>query len=154
MHKMRIALVVSEFNSSITFQMLNKAKDQVHKLEADVKYVCYVPGSFDMPLILDELLKKKDVDAAVALGAIIKGETHHDEVIAETVANLIASLSLKHGKPVALGITGPGMTVEQAKNRIEIVPVRTVSAAVNMAKRIKKLKEKKQRPGSKVTIID
>jgi 6,7-dimethyl-8-ribityllumazine synthase len=90
----------------------------------------------------------------VALGAIIKGETHHDEVIAETVAKLIASLSLKHGKPVTLGITGPGMTIEQAKNRIEIVPVRTVNAAVNMAKRIKKLKEEKQRPGSKVTIID
>ena len=43
MHKMRIALVVSEFNSSITFQMLDKAKDHIRKLEADVKYVCYVP---------------------------------------------------------------------------------------------------------------
>ena len=90
----------------------------------------------------------------MALGAIIKGETHHDQVIAETVANLIASLSLKHGKPVALGITGPGMTIEQAKNRIEIVPVRTVNAAVSMANRIKKLKEEKRQPGSKVTIID
>jgi 6,7-dimethyl-8-ribityllumazine synthase len=154
MEKIRVAIVVSEFNSSITFQMLDKAKDQVKKVNADIRYVCYVPGSFDMPLMLDELLKKKDVDAVVLLGAIVKGETQHDQVIAETVAKLIAQLSLKYSKPVGFGIAGPGMTIEQAKNRIEIVPVRTVNAAVNMAIRIKKLTEEKPSLEKKVTIID
>ena len=121
--------------------MLNKAKDQAQKIKADVRYICFAPGSFDMPLLIEEILKKKDVDAAVTLGAVIKGETSHDDIIAENAARLIADLSLKYGKPIGLGITGPDMTLEQAKDRIDTVPLRAVNAAVNMAMRIKKLKE-------------
>lgn len=154
MHKIKIAIVVSEFNRSITFQMLDTAKSQAQKVNADIKYVCYVPGSFDMPLILEELLKKRDVDAVVTLGAVIKGETRHDEIVAENAARLIADLSLKHGKPVALGITGPNITIEQARNRVRVVPIRAVNAAVNMAIRIKRLKKENQGPREKMTIID
>jgi 6,7-dimethyl-8-ribityllumazine synthase len=154
LHKIKIAIVVSEFNRSITFQMLDTAKSQAQKVNADIKYVCYVPGSFDMPLILEELLKKSDVDAVVTLGAVIKGETRHDEIVAENAARLIADLSLKHGKPVALGITGPNITIEQARNRVRVVPMRAVNAAVNMAIRIKRLKKENQGSREKVTIID
>lgn len=154
MNKIRIAIIVSEFNSDITFQMLNKAKDQAQKIKADVRYICFAPGSFDMPLLIEELLKKKDVDAAVTLGAVIKGETSHDDIVAENAARLIADLSLKYGKPIGLGITGPDMTLEQAKDRIDIVPLRAVNAAVNMAMRIKKLKEVRSRLGRTETIID
>ena len=134
--------------------MLAAAKSQAQKVNADIRYVCYVPGSFDMPLILEELLKKRDVDAVVTLGAVIKGETRHDEIVAENAARLIADLSLKHGKPVALGITGPNITIEQARNRVRLVPLRAVNAAVNMAIRIKKLKKENQCSRGKVTIID
>jgi 6,7-dimethyl-8-ribityllumazine synthase len=134
--------------------MLAAAKSQAQKVNADIRYVCYVPGSFDMPLILEELLKKTDVDAVVTLGAVIKGETRHDEIVAENAARLIADLSLKHGKPVALGITGPNITIEQARNRVRLVPLRAVNAAVNMAIRIKKLKKENQRSRGKATIID
>jgi 6,7-dimethyl-8-ribityllumazine synthase len=154
LHKIKIAIVVSEFNRSITFQMLDTAKSQAQKVNADIKYVCYVPGSFDMPLILEELLKKRDVDAVVTLGAVIKGETRHDEIVAENAARLIADLSLKHGKPVALGITGPNITIEQARNRVRVVPIRAVNAAVNMAIRIKRLKKDNQGSREKMTIID
>ena len=154
MNKIKIAIVVSEFNRSITFQMLAAAKSQAQKVNADIRYVCYVPGSFDMPLILEELLKKSDVDAVVTLGAVIKGETRHDEIVAENAARLIADLSLKHGKPVALGITGPNITIEQARNRVRLVPLRAVNAAVNMAIRIKKLKKENQNSRGKATIID
>lgn len=154
MHKIKIAIVVSEFNRSITFQMFDTAKSQAQKVNADIKYVCYVPGSFDMPLILEELLKKRDVDAVVTLGAVIKGETRHDEIVAENAARLIADLSLKHGKPVALGITGPNITIEQARNRVRVVPIRAVNAAVNMAIRIKRLKKENQGSREKMTIID
>jgi 6,7-dimethyl-8-ribityllumazine synthase len=133
LNKIRIAIIVSEFNSDITFQMLNKAKDQAQKIKADIRYICFAPGSFDMPLLIEELLKKNDVDAAVTLGAVIKGETSHDDIVAENAARLIADLSLKYGKPIGLGITGPNMTLEQAKDRIDIVPLRAVNAAVNMA---------------------
>ena len=154
MNKIKIAIVVSEFNRSITFQMLAAAKSQAQKVNADIRYVCYVPGSFDMPLILEELLKKRDVDAVVTLGAVIKGETRHDEIVAENAARLIADLSLKHGKPVALGITGPNITIEQARNRVRLVPLRAVNAAVNMAIRIKKLKKENQSSRGKARIID
>lgn len=154
MNKIRIAIIVSEFNSDITFQMLNKAKDQAQKIKADIRYICFAPGSFDMPLLIEELLKKNDVDAAVTLGAVIKGETSHDDIVAENAARLIADLSLKYGKPIGLGITGPDMTLEQAKDRIDIVPLRAVNAAVNMAIRINKLKEVRSQLGRTETIID
>lgn len=154
MDKIRIAIIVSEFNSDITFQMLDKAKDHAQKIKADVRYICFAPGSFDMPLLIEELLKKNDVDAAVTLGAVIKGETSHDYIVAENAARLIADLSLKYGKPIGLGITGPDMTLEQAKDRIDIVPLRAVNAAVNMAIRIKKLKEVRSQLGRTETIID
>jgi 6,7-dimethyl-8-ribityllumazine synthase len=57
--KIRIAIVASEFNRRITFDMLRKAQTHAKKVDAEVRYVCYVPGSFDMPLILEQLLKKK-----------------------------------------------------------------------------------------------
>lgn len=153
MDKVRIGVVVSEFNREITFPMLGIAKKQAKKMDAIITYVCYVPGSYDMPVIVQELLKKKDVDAAVTLGAVIKGETNHDEIVAENAARLIADLSVKHSKPVALGITGPNMSFKQAKDRSEIVPIRAVISAVNMATRIKKIREENSRLVGKLKII-
>jgi 6,7-dimethyl-8-ribityllumazine synthase len=145
----RLAIVVSEFNSGITFRMLDRAKTHAEKVGAKVTYVLYVPGAFDMPLAVEQLLKKKNVDAAVTLGAVIKGDTRHDDIVAENAARLIADLSLKYEKPVALGITGPGMTIDQAKERAELVPVRAVNAAVNMVTRLRKL----EKPASGGTVI-
>ena len=136
----RLGIVVSEFNNDITSKMLKRAKTLASSLNASVKYVCYVPGTFDMPLMIENLLKRKDVDAVVTLGAVIKGETKHDELIAYNASRLIADLSLKYGKPVTLGISGPDMNKTQAKDRINVVSTRAVTAAVNMVSRIRKLK--------------
>ena len=155
MDRIRVAIVVSEFNSEITFQMLDMAINHAQKLKVELRYVCYVPGSFDMPLMIEELLKRKDIDAAITIGAIIKGETRHDNIVAENAARLIADLSLKYTKPVSLGISGPDMTIEQAKDRIEIVPTRAVNAAVSMVKRVRMLrKEKMSNFKRTVTIAD
>lgn len=137
----RLAIVVSEFNREITFHMLEKAKEQAAKVGAKVACVFYVPGAFDTPLAVERLLKKRDIDAVITLGAVIKGDTRHDDIVAENAARLIADLSLKYGKPVALGITGPGMTIEQAQERQEIVPARAVNAAANMVARLRKLEK-------------
>jgi 6,7-dimethyl-8-ribityllumazine synthase len=136
-----LAIVVSEFNREITFRMLEKAKEQAARVGARVSCVFYVPGTFDMPLAVERLLKKRSIDAVVTLGAVIKGDTRHDDIVAENASRLIADLSLKYGKPVALGITGPGMTVEQARERQELVPVRAVNAAANMAARLRRLEK-------------
>ena len=148
--------MVSEFNKDITFQMLAVAVNQANKANLELRYICYVPGSFDMPLMVEELLKRNDIDTAITIGAIIKGETRHDNIVAENAARLIADLSLKYGKPVSLGISGPDMTIEQAKDRIEVVPRRAVNAAVCMSKRIRKLRGRRVPPNLKkaVTISD
>lgn len=145
----RIAIVVSEFNSEVTFKMLERARNHVDKVGAKVSHVFYVPGAFDMPLAVKQLLRKKDVDAVVTLGAVIKGDTRHDDIVAENAARLIADLSLEYGKPVALGITGPGMTVNQAVERVNPVPIRAVEAAVNMVVRLRKL----QKAANKGTVV-
>src|SRR5581483_6258165 len=134
-------MVVSEFNSEITYKMLEKARDHAGRIGAKVSYVLYVPGSFDMPLAVERLLKKRNVQAVVTLGAVIKGDTRHDDIVAENAARQISDLSPKHAKPVALGVTGPGMTEEQAMERAEVVPGRAVRTAVAMVRRLGKLEK-------------
>lgn len=133
--------------------MLDRAKQDAEKLHAKISYVVYVPGAFDMPLAVEKLLKKKNVDAIVTLGAVIKGDTRHDDIVAENAARLLADLSLKYGKPVALGITGPGMSLEQARERAGRVPTRAVKAAVKMVARLRKL-QKQVSSGGTVVIDD
>lgn len=154
MGTIRVAIVVSEFNKDITLQMLDTAINQAQKVNVELRYICYVPGSFDMPLMIEELLKRKDIDAAITIGAIIRGETRHDNIVAENAARLIADLSLKYGKPVSLGISGPDMTIEQARDRIETVPTRAVNAAVSMTNRIRKLRREKVSNIRKTVIIE
>lgn len=146
-------MVVSQFNDDITIPMFDIARKHVKKINAIITYACFIPGSFEMPLIVRELLRKKDVDAVVTLGAVIKGETSHDEIVAGNAARLIADLSLDHGKPVALGISGPNMTFDQARERINVVPIRAVDAAVDMAVKIKKIKAKKSKLPGRMKII-
>ena len=55
----------------------------------------------------------------VMIGAVIKGDTNHDELIAHAIANIAAKLAIQFDKPVGLGITGPGMTDDQAVARID-----------------------------------
>ena len=121
--------------------MLEEAKVHASKLNSTISHICYVPGTFDMPLIISHLLQDSSIDAIITLGAVIKGDTNHDILIAENTARLISDLSLNFKKPIALGISGPNMTVEQAWERSKIVPIRAVNAAVNMVTRIKKLNE-------------
>lgn len=121
--------------------MLDLAKENAYQQNGvTLTYVCYVSGCYDMPLIINELLKRRDVDVVITLGAIIKGETRHDELIANSVAKSFIDLSLKYCKPVILGISGPDITLQQARERVEIISSRTVLAAINMTRRLKKLK--------------
>mgnify|MGYP001036736216 FL=1 len=137
----QLALVVSEFNFDISYLMLERAKEHATFLGAQVTYICKAPGSFDMPLLIQSLLEKKDVDAVVTLGAIVEGDTKHDEIIAQHVARKIADLSVQYRKPVSLGVSGPGMTRLQGIERIDEYAKRAVESAVKMVKRAKTLGE-------------
>ena len=137
---MNIAIVVSEFNDNVTSRMHKVALEKARELKLNVKYECKVPGVFDMPIVIDTLLQKKDIDAIVTLGAIIKGQTKHDEVIASVVAARISKLSIKHQKPISLGISGPGMSERQAFARIRPVSERAVEAVSKTAKELERIK--------------
>ena len=114
---MNIAIVVSEFNHKVTSRMLDVALEKIKTLKLNIVYTCKVPGVFDMPVVVDTLLAKKNVDAVITLGAVIKGQTKHDELIANITAARLSELSLKHKKAVSFGISGPGMEIGRASCR-------------------------------------
>jgi len=116
--KMRIAIVVSEYNFDVTSPMLEQAKQHAQFLGAEVVRVVQVPGVFDMPLVIKRLVARKDVDGVVCLGAVIEGETEHDDIVIQQASRKITDLAVESGKPVGLGITGPGMSRLQAEARI------------------------------------
>jgi len=138
---LNIAIVVSEFNEEITSRMLAVAQEKAASMKLKISYTCMVPGAYDMPIIVNALLEKKDVDAVVTLGAIIKGQTKHDEVISHSAARSLTDLSLKHKKPVSLGISGPGMQEKHAFARIRPVAERAVEAVVKISDELKRIQK-------------
>lgn len=136
---MRIAFIVSEFNSEVTGPMEDSARRHAAKLGAEVTRVIHVPGVYDMAPIIKRLLKRRDIDGVVLIGAVISGETHHDEVIAHAIANAALALAVEFEKPVGLSITGPSMTDEQAAARIPNAD-RGVEAVVRVARELKQLR--------------
>ncbi|UCF07341.1 MAG: 6,7-dimethyl-8-ribityllumazine synthase [Thermoplasmata archaeon] len=133
---MNIGIVVSEFHYDITMVMLERAKEHAKFLGADVSEVVQVPGVFDMPLAVRKLLDKKDIDGVVTLGAVIEGETEHDDIVMGQASRKITDLAVEFGKPVGLGITGPGMRRLQAEARIERAKA-AVESVVKMHERLK-----------------
>ena len=132
----QIGIVASEFHHDIVMEMINLAKEHAKFLEAEVTKIIKVPGVFDMPLAVKKLLEDEDIDAVVTLGAVIEGETEHDEIVIQHTARKITDLSVEFNKPVGLGITGPGMTRLQASSRIDRAKA-AIESVVKLYKRLK-----------------
>lgn len=139
MDKIRLGVVAAEFNYDITSSMVELAEEHARFLGAEVKKVVRVYGVFDMPLMVKKLLEMKDIDAVVTLGAVIEGQTEHDEIVIQHASRKIADLALEYDKPTALGISGPGMSRLEAHKRVEYAK-RAVEAAVKSVKRLRELK--------------
>ncbi|MFH1285395.1 MAG: 6,7-dimethyl-8-ribityllumazine synthase [Candidatus Micrarchaeota archaeon] len=136
--KIKLGIVVCEFNADITELMLGRALAHANFLEAEVTTVFKVPGAFDSPIAIQNLLEKSDVDGVAVLGAVLEGDTEHDAIVAQHAARKMMDLSLQFKKPVALGISGPGMTRMQGQERIDEYAKRSVEAAVKLIKRMRK----------------
>lgn len=134
---MNLGIVVADYNGDITSKMLDYALKKAKTLKVNVARIIHVPGTYDTPLAVKHLLKMKDVSAVVILGAVIKGGTEHDQIVAGNAARCAADLTLKYNKPVALGISGPGMTKKQAKERAKPYAERAVEVAVRMGRALK-----------------
>ncbi len=125
---MKIGVVLSKFNSDVTLVSFEAAKKQIGLQGDELVEVVEVFGAFDSPLAVQKLFFNPNIDGVIVLGAIIKGETKHDEAIAFSTLKTLQEISLTHRKPLGLGITGPGMTLKQAIERAEPTAINAVKA--------------------------
>ncbi len=135
----RLGIAASEMHWDIVGPMLEFAKRHASFLEAEVVAEVLVPGVYELPLAAKKLVERGDIDAVVTLGAVIEGETEHDELVMQQAGRKLIDLAVQHGKPVALGISGPGMSRVQALDRVNEYARRAVEAAVKTVKRLEKV---------------
>ena len=115
---LRFAIIVGRFNSFISDRLLAGALDALKRsgcTEDNIEIV-RVPGSWEMPVVAQELSKMKRYDAIIALGAVIRGDTPHFDYVAGEMARGLAELARESGVPVAFGVLTTN-NVEQAVDR-------------------------------------
>ncbi len=115
---LKFALVVSRYNSLVTKELLDGALDAIERHGGDVaqQTVIWTSGSFEIPLVVKAALDKGGFDGVIALGCVMKGETPHNDYLANEVVKGLANLSLEYTKPISFGVLTPD-TMEQALNR-------------------------------------
>lgn len=113
-----IAVVVSRFNDFITKHLLKGCLGELTRLGVKDRQitVVWVPGSYEIPIVALKMSRKKSIHAVICLGAVIRGETMHFELVAKSAAEGIAQVALTSGKPVIFGVLTTD-TVEQAVKR-------------------------------------
>jgi len=118
--KFRFAIVAARFNDFITKRLVNGAISEFarHGITEKDLTIVWVPGVFEIPLTALKLAQKKNVDAVLCLGAVIKGETLHFDLVARESARGIMQVSLTTGKPVIFEVLST-YTVDQAYKRSE-----------------------------------
>ncbi len=140
---LKVAIVVSRFNSFITDRLVDGAIDGLRRHGVEVKDISLVkvPGSFELPLAVRRVAGGK-VDAVIALGALIRGGTPHFDYLSAEVTKGIAQVSLETGVPVAFGVLTTD-TVEQAIERAGTKAgnkgFEAALSAIEMAKLLKRL---------------
>jgi 6,7-dimethyl-8-ribityllumazine synthase len=128
---MRIGIVASRFNEEITAQLLERARAEARKLGVEAT-VLQVPGALEIPVALQWMAQSGRYDALVAVGAVIRGDTYHFQVVANESARGVSEVALESGVPVANAI----LTLDdeaQARARLD-KGAEGVRAAVEMAK--------------------
>ncbi|OGH64932.1 MAG: 6,7-dimethyl-8-ribityllumazine synthase [Candidatus Magasanikbacteria bacterium RIFCSPHIGHO2_01_FULL_41_23] len=105
-NKLRIGIVKAQWNNSITDNLLAGCLKSLSNAGVNKKniFVLEVPGSFELPFSAQKIIKEKRVDVVIVLGCLIKGETRHDEYIAQAVSQGIMRLGLETGVPVIFGV--------------------------------------------------
>ena len=126
-----VGLVVAQFNSSVTTDMQAAAEEAAAERGAEIVDVIEVPGAYDAPLAADRLARRDEVDAVAVIGAIVAGDTDHDRVIADAAAQGLTDVSLDRDTPVTFGVSGPGMSGAEARERAD-KGAEAVNAAVDM----------------------
>ena len=131
---LRVGIVLSRFNATIGEGLLAgalRALKESGVAENDITVVS-VPGALETPLALQHLAQSDDYDALVALGAVIRGETYHFEIVANESASGVSSVALEFGIPIGNGIL-TCETEAQAMARMDTKGFEATQAALEMA---------------------
>ncbi len=111
----RLAVVVSRFNHPVTERLLEGCLARLRELSCEDVDVRWVPGAFELPLVVRTAVETGRYDAVVALGAVIRGETAHFDYVCNAVTTGLGRLSLEAGIPVAFGV----LTTENAEQALK-----------------------------------
>jgi len=114
----RIAVVIGAFHQKEAQIMLEEVRTEAKKYPLTIAEEIWVHGSLEKPLALKRALVRDDIDGAVALGIIERGETKHGFVMGQAVIASIINLQLETMKPVGVGILGPEILPEQIQPRL------------------------------------
>ncbi|WP_027415869.1 6,7-dimethyl-8-ribityllumazine synthase [Aneurinibacillus terranovensis] len=141
---LRIGVVVGRFNEFITSKLLGGALDAAKRhgiAEEDVD-VAWVPGAFEIPLIVKKMAESNKYDAVIALGTVIRGSTPHFDYVCNEVAKGVAAVGLQSGIPAIFGV----LTTDSIEQAIERAGTKAgnkgweaASAAIEMANLVKNL---------------
>src|SRR6266568_4421807 len=114
----RFAIVAARFNQDIVEKLVSGAKDgfKNQSISEDSLDLIWVPGSFEIPLVAERLAASTKYAAVVCLGAVIRGDTDHYQIVAAGAARGVAQASLATGVPVIFGVLTCA-TEEQALDR-------------------------------------
>lgn len=131
---LRIAIVTGRFNANIGEGLLESCVNGLlaNGVARDDILICKVPGALEMPLTLQTLAQTGRYDAAVALGAVIRGDTYHFEVVSNEMASGITRVQLDTGMPIANGVLTTN-TDEQAEIRMQVKGRECAECAIEMA---------------------
>ena len=140
---LHIGIVVARFNADIGEGLLASCTAELIKLgvNADDVTLVSVPGALEAPLVLQQMAVSDEYDALIALGAVIRGETYHFEIVANESARAIMSVQLDTGIPIANGI----LTTEnddQATARMAQKGADCAAVAVEMANLLREIEQK------------
>lgn len=115
---LKFGIVVSRFNELIGKKLLEGTQDGLirHGVDEHNIHVAWVPGAFEIPLIVKKLVEQKAYDAVICLGAVIRGNTPHFDYVSNEVTKGIAHVSLDSGVPVIMGVLTTD-SIEQAIER-------------------------------------
>lgn len=141
---LKIGIVVSRFNDFISSRLLEGAMDCLvrHGVASDDVDAIKVPGAFEIPAVAKKLCDKKKYDAVICLGAVIRGDTPHFDIVAGESGKGVGSLSVESPIPVIYGI----LTTDNLEQAIERAGTKSgnkgweaAQAAIEMANLYKKL---------------
>ena len=122
---LRIAIVVARFNDLISNKLLSGCLDCLSRHGIDVTEtstqldIAWVPGSFELPIISQALARKGQYEVVITLGAVIRGDTPHFDVVASETSKGIATVSRETGVPIIFGVLTTD-TMQQALERAGI----------------------------------